>query len=52
MISGYMSELYSRYLKGWRMEQTKAMDQAGNKKTECIWNYPDSQSMLFSAECV
>jgi DNA adenine methylase len=53
MISGYMNELYSRYLNGWRVEQTTAMDQAGNRKTECIWmNYPDSQSMLFPTEYV
>jgi len=49
IISGYESELYGKYLGGWRMEQTTAKDQAGNRKIECIWmNYPDSQSSLFS----
>ena len=51
IISGYESGLYGRYLSGWRMEQTTAKDQAGNRKTECVWmNYPDSQSSLFSRE--
>jgi DNA adenine methylase len=49
IISGYMNELYSCYLNGWRMEHTTAKDQAGNNKTECIWmNYSDSQSSLFN----
>ena len=49
IISGYMNDLYCRYLSGWRMEQTTSKDQAGNRKIECIWmNYPDSQSSLFS----
>ena len=52
MISGYMNDLYFQYLKGWRLEQTAAKDQAGNNKTECIWiNYPDCQSNLFSVGC-
>jgi DNA adenine methylase len=50
IISGYMNDLYKRYLGGWRMERTTAKDQAGNNKTECIWmNYPNSESMLFPA---
>jgi DNA adenine methylase len=53
MISGYMNELYSCYLKGWRLEKTIAKDQAGNDKTECIWmNYADSQVNLFLTEKV
>lgn len=50
IISGYESDLYNRYLSGWRMEHTTAKDQAGKRKTECIWmNYPESQSNLFIA---
>ena len=49
MISGYMSELYTSYLKGWRLEQTTNKDQAGNTKTECIWmNYAGGQANLFT----
>jgi len=48
IISGYESELYSRYLSDWRLEKTMSKDQAGNKKTECIWfNYSDSQLNFF-----
>jgi DNA adenine methylase len=48
MISGYMNDLYCKYLSGWRLEQTIAKDQANNDKTECIWmNYMDSQVNLF-----
>jgi len=48
IISGYMNELYSSYLKDWRLEQTRAKDQAGNRRTECIWmNYEGKQSNLF-----
>jgi hypothetical protein len=44
-----MNGLYSKYLSGWRMEQTRAKDQAGNSRTECVWmNYAESQSSLFS----
>ena len=53
MISGYMNELYSHYLSGWKLEQTTAKDQAGNRKTECIWmNYKNSQINLFLPEVI
>ena len=53
MISGYMNDLYSSYLSGWRLEKTKAKDQARNNKIECIWmNYETSQSNLFQVEYV
>jgi DNA adenine methylase len=53
MISGYMNDLYCKYLSGWRLEQTIAKDQANNNKTECIWmNYLSSQSNLFLSEAV
>jgi DNA adenine methylase len=48
IISGYMSDLYSKFLSGWRLERASVKDQAGNKKTECIWlNFSDSQENLF-----
>ena len=48
MISGYMNELYSRYLHDWHLKTTIYKDQAGNLKTECIWmNYTDSQLNSF-----
>jgi len=48
IISGYESELYARYLSGWRFEKTFSKNQAGKRKTECIWlNYSASQSDLF-----
>jgi len=51
IISGYESELYSKYLKDWRLEKTMTKDQAGNKKTECIWlNYLDTQLNFFLTE--
>jgi DNA adenine methylase len=50
IISGYENDLYAKYLSGWRMEQTTTKDQAGNRKTECIWlNYEESQTDLFLA---
>ena len=50
IISGYENDLYSKYLSGWRMEQRTTKDQAGNRKTECIWlNYQESQADLFVA---
>ena len=53
IISGYENELYRKYLSGWRMEQTTTKDQAGNRKTECIWlNFEDSQADLFLTENV
>jgi len=53
IISGYMNELYNYYLSGWRVEQTTALDQAGNRKTEIIWmNYTDRQTTLFSEEAM
>jgi hypothetical protein len=46
-----MNDLYSRYLSGWRVEQTASKDLAGNNKIETIWmNYPESQSTLFANE--
>jgi DNA adenine methylase len=48
IISGYMSDLYRRYLGDWRLDTTTNKDQAGNTKTECIWmNFPNSQTELF-----
>jgi DNA adenine methylase len=53
VISGYMNDLYSKYLSGWRLETTTNKDQAGNRKTECIWiNYPENQSSLFVGDNV
>ena len=51
IISGYESGLYSKYLNGWHLEKTTTKDQAGNRKTECIWmNYLDSQLNFFLTE--
>ena len=51
IISGYESEMYSKYLSGWHLEKTTAKDLAGNRKTECIWmNYYDSQLNIFLTE--
>jgi len=48
IISGYMNDLYFKYLSGWRVDSVKTKDQAGNKKSECIWlNFEDTQSELF-----
>jgi DNA adenine methylase len=53
IISGYENDLYKQYLSGWRIEKTTNNDQAGNRKTECIWlNYKESQADLFVAETV
>jgi DNA adenine methylase len=50
IISGYDNDLYNKYLRGWRKEQRTTKDQAGNRKTECIWlNYQESQADLFVA---
>ena len=51
MISGYNSELYNDYLKGWYFDTTGTKDQAGNRRTECIWmNYSNSQLNFFMSE--
>lgn len=51
IISGYENEIYKKYLNGWRLEKTTTKDQAGNRKTECIWlNYLDSQLNFFLME--
>jgi len=53
IISGYESELYSSYLVDWQIAKRKTKDQAGNRKTECIWmNYRVDQSDLFITENV
>jgi DNA adenine methylase len=50
IISGYMNDLYSKYLSGWRFDTTTNKDQAGNRKTECVWmNYVENNHpCLFS----
>ncbi|GKX29033.1 SAM-dependent methyltransferase [Vallitalea longa] len=49
MISGYNSDLYNEYLKGWHKEKVPATAEYGLKRTECIWyNYElSSQISLF-----
>jgi DNA adenine methylase len=40
IISGYGSDLYQKYLKGWNADSIAAFDEGGNKRTECLWfNY-------------
>ena len=49
IISGYMNDLYHKYLRRWRCETVTTKDQAGNRKAECIWlNFPDDKSDLFT----
>lgn len=37
LISGYESELYEHYLKGWHKEHTTCYSQVGTKKNEVLW---------------
>lgn len=40
MISGYESDLYNEYLKGWRKEYKETVAEAGRKRVEVLWmNY-------------
>jgi DNA adenine methylase len=49
LISGYDNELYRRYLKDWNKDTATSTDEAGNKRTECLWfNYNTRQYDLFS----
>ena len=47
ILSGYDSELYSKYLSGWQKETKLTRDTQGNKKTECLWMNFTNQWMLF-----
>lgn len=48
LISGYNSDLYQKYLKGWNSDTVSAFDESGNKRTECLWfNYDTIQRELF-----
>jgi DNA adenine methylase len=47
MISGYQSELYDKYLKGWARLTFDATAEKGLKRTEVIWmNYKESQMSI------
>lgn len=37
LISGYESELYSYFLKGWHKEYFGAIAQTGGKRKEVLW---------------
>lgn len=49
ILSGYESELYSQYLKGWRKEVFDSNAETGAKRTEVLWmNFePSGQMSLF-----
>lgn len=49
MISGYESDLYNEYLKGWRKEYKETVAEAGRKRVEVLWmNYEQyRQNNLF-----
>jgi DNA adenine methylase len=49
LISGYDNELYGTYLGKWNKNLNISVDEAGNKRTECLWfNYNSRQFDLFS----
>ena len=40
MISGYESDMYNEYLKGWKKEQFASCAEFGSRRTEVVWmNY-------------
>lgn len=49
MLSGYDSDMYNEYLKGWSKKTVPATAEYGLKRTECIWcNYElENQISLF-----
>jgi DNA adenine methylase len=49
LISGYDNELYGSYLGKWNKSLNISVDEAGNKRTECLWfNYNSRQFDLFN----
>lgn len=47
MISGYDSEMYNDYLKGWKRVEIKSCAEQGKPRTEVIWmNYGEVQMRL------
>jgi len=49
LISGYDNDLYNKYLGKWNKSLNISMDEAGNKRTECLWfNYNSRQYDLFN----
>jgi len=49
IISGYDNELYNKHLEKWNKSLKISIDEAGNKRTECLWfNYSLRQIDLFS----
>jgi DNA adenine methylase len=48
IISGYESELYGRYLSGWKTDRKRVPDESGIGRTECLWlNYDPPAKYLF-----
>lgn len=47
VLSGYDSEIYSRYLSGWRKECKVSHDTQGGRKIECLWLNYNPQLTLF-----
>ena len=49
MISGYESEMYNEYLKGWPKRKFGSCSEYGSNRTEVVWmNYKPSGQMNFS----
>lgn len=49
MISGYESEMYNYYLKGWNKKVFGSCAEHGKPRKEVVWmNYEDSQRSLFN----
>ncbi len=45
MVSGYMSDLYCRYLADWRLDTRVVVTRGGSLRTECLWtNAPAAQA--------
>jgi DNA adenine methylase len=51
IISGYDNELYNKHLENWNKSLSISIDEAGKKRTECLWfNYNLRQIDLFTQE--
>jgi DNA adenine methylase len=49
LVSGYDNNLYNNYLEKWNKSLKISLDEAGNKRTECLWfNYNSRQFDLFN----
>jgi DNA adenine methylase len=49
LLSGYDNELYRDALKGWKADRILTKDEAGRKRTECLWanyDFPDENGLF------